>query len=231
MSAPPPPREATPAAPQSPPPTPFSPPLPRSLPIAMPCWLNSDRRRLGEKYNIQNAANCGTCCMFYLGCGTCLIVQELNEIEYRKKVGTGGGQTVTVVAPQQQMMAQPGYPPQGCALRARTPPSKLRPPHPPLPPKPQPSRPAAGLPSSGLPAAWLPAAAAWLPPVPAVKRVEAHFPRRDRREANRSKGEEKGQTNKGLCVCVCCMLLRFNRKAPPATGRACQTWRAGRAGA
>ena len=70
----------------------------------MPCWLNSDRRRLGEKYNIQNAANCGTCCMFYLGCGTCLIVQELNEIEYRKKMGTGGGQTVTVVAPQQQMI-------------------------------------------------------------------------------------------------------------------------------
>jgi len=89
--------------------------IPAFLPVAIPCWLNQNRRALANKYNIQNGANCGTCCMFYMGCGTCLIVQELNEIEYRKKTGNQGGQTVTVVQqPQQQMMPayQAGYPPQ-----------------------------------------------------------------------------------------------------------------------
>ena len=78
--------------------------VPAFLPCIMPCYLNGDRAALAMRYNIADPlGGCGACCAFYAGCSTCLIVQELVEIEYQKRQG---GQNQTVVITQQPQMVR-----------------------------------------------------------------------------------------------------------------------------
>ena len=81
--------------------------IPFFCPCITPCYLNGDRAALAARYNINDPlGGCNACCLFYLGCGMCLLVQELAEIEYQKTKGGSTSVTVTnVTAPPQQAMA------------------------------------------------------------------------------------------------------------------------------
>ena len=43
-----------------------------------PCWWNCDRQALAAKYGVNDPfEGCSGCCLFYLGCHSCLLIQEL----------------------------------------------------------------------------------------------------------------------------------------------------------
>lgn len=85
---------------------PYRPPAHRLLPSPLPL------QHLAEKYNVKDGFGWFTSClMFALGCGTCLLAQELNHI---KSVELAGGLQPTVattmIIPGQQVMgAAPSY--------------------------------------------------------------------------------------------------------------------------
>ena len=44
----------------------------------MGCWWCGDRKELASKYRVHDAfEGCAACCMFYMGCHSCLLIQEL----------------------------------------------------------------------------------------------------------------------------------------------------------
>lgn len=42
------------------------------------CWWCQDRKALAEKYRVHDPfEGCTSCCMFYIGCHSCMLIQQL----------------------------------------------------------------------------------------------------------------------------------------------------------
>ena len=81
------------------------------------CIWSGDRNTLAQRYGVLDPHAGSACCLFCLGCSTCLLAQELNHIaSQRGKMGQGSTVVVTQAMPQQQVMGVGypggGYPPQ-----------------------------------------------------------------------------------------------------------------------
>jgi hypothetical protein len=73
------------------------------------CIWSGDRTALAQRYGVLDPHAGSACCLFCLGCSTCLLAQELNHIASQRGKSQGSTVVVTQAMPQQQVMGV-GYP-------------------------------------------------------------------------------------------------------------------------
>jgi hypothetical protein len=70
-----------------------------------PCWYASDRQSLATRYNVRDGFGwCTSCLMFAMGCGLCLLTQELNHVKAVELAGGLQPANTTVILPPQAVM-------------------------------------------------------------------------------------------------------------------------------